>query len=190
MAWAPITRSEADLSRVALRISVVFVLAALAFLRWPIVSPVQAGDISSDTDQDGSSESGERWAVRWSASHPVVAPRRRDDRSEDVDVTTERVGLQYARRHGWHNQNRADPLQLVTEALEELPGGDFLTCYKGGNSRIPKGLVALTQTRTSRLFRTGATEVFEVVEALVLGTGITGEFFGGSVDSRPINPVM
>jgi hypothetical protein len=77
------------LSRLALRILVVFLLAVLAFLRWPIASPVHAGDISSDTDQSGSSDSGDAVGGQVvGVSSSGDASIDATNRSEDVDVST------------------------------------------------------------------------------------------------------
>ncbi len=65
------------------------VLAAFAFLRGPISSPIQAGEISSETAQSGSSDSGDAVGgqvvgVASSGDASIDATNR----SEDVDVST------------------------------------------------------------------------------------------------------
>ena len=109
------------MSRLALRILVVFVLAALAFLRWPIASVhAGGGDISSDTDQSGSSDSGDAVGgqvvgVSSSGSASVDATNR----SEDVDVST--GDSEGSNRHdGTASANRTDSLSLVLEAANQI----------------------------------------------------------------------
>lgn len=75
------------MSRLALRLSVVFVLTAVAFLRGPIAF-VHA-DISSDVDQEGSSDSGDAVGGQVvGVSSSGDASIDSTNRSEDVDVST------------------------------------------------------------------------------------------------------
>jgi hypothetical protein len=106
------------LSRIALRISVVFVLAALGFFRWPI-APVQAGDISSETDQDGSSDSGDAVGGQVvGVSSSGDASIDATNRSEDVDVSTGDASGSNT-HEGTVTGSESDPLQLVIEALNQ-----------------------------------------------------------------------
>jgi hypothetical protein len=114
------------LFRPVLRISIVVVLTAVAFLRGPVAF-VQAGDISSDTEQSGSSESGDAVGgqvvgVSSSGDTSIDATNR----SEDVDVSTGDVsGSNTHESTVSGSTGGGDPFDLVLQAVEDFTGGDF-----------------------------------------------------------------
>jgi hypothetical protein len=173
------------LSRIVLRISIVFLLAALGFFRWPI-APVQAGngDISSDTDQDGSSDSGD--AVGGQVVGVASSGRTSVDatnRSEDVDVSSGDASGSNT-HDGTVTGSVSDPLQLVIDVIN-LAGGDipedstrevvleFLRETTGADTN--EELIDLLQEEPFE----APPEALAVVESLIEGD----EFVGGDVES-------
>ena len=165
----------------ALRISIVFVLTATAFLRGPVAF-VHA-DISSDVDQDGSSDSGDAvggQVVGVSSSGDTSIDST--NRSEDVDVST---GDATGRNTHEGTVTAPGPVDLLAEViatLNEIFGGGLPEDTT--REEVIEVLMGVTGTDTEEelLLAVEATnpppEVIEGLAAFLQGD----EFLGSDVD--------